>query len=183
MIIEVGMGGLLDATNVMLNPLACILTSVSLDHQEHLGSTISSILRHKLAIGRPDVPFFIALPSCTCNGRIEIAVSSACVLDEFSHDIDHFKETVQSLCPSKEFHWIFPCAFVSFVEHGTKQIIKWKQNGSQGDTFQFTTSMLGKSQLINLSISLHVFVYLCDKLYLQTANNYLNIARTLQNLI
>lgn len=37
LILETGMGGRLDATNVVERPLACIITSISLDHTEYLG--------------------------------------------------------------------------------------------------------------------------------------------------
>lgn len=48
-IFEVGMGGRLDATNV-LHPLISIITSISYDHEEHLGYTLKSIAGEKAAI-------------------------------------------------------------------------------------------------------------------------------------
>lgn len=48
-IIEVGIGGLLDATNV-LTPLASVITNVSFDHMKQLGNTLESIARNKLGI-------------------------------------------------------------------------------------------------------------------------------------
>jgi dihydrofolate synthase/folylpolyglutamate synthase len=48
-IIEVGMGGKIDATNVF-HPMVSVITSVSLEHTEYLGSTIASITDHKAAI-------------------------------------------------------------------------------------------------------------------------------------
>ena len=50
-VLEVGMGGRLDATNVV-DPLASILTDISLDHMEWLGPTISMIAREKAGILR-----------------------------------------------------------------------------------------------------------------------------------
>lgn len=52
-VIEVGMGGRWDATNVLEDPLVCVITPVSLDHTEWLGSTIESIAREKAAIIKP----------------------------------------------------------------------------------------------------------------------------------
>src|SRR3989338_623625 len=49
---EVGMGGRLDATN-MLKPLLSIITSVSFDHEEHLGHSLRLITREKAAIIKP----------------------------------------------------------------------------------------------------------------------------------
>jgi len=50
-VLEVGMGGRLDATNVV-NPLLSIITDISLDHMEWLGSTIAAITREKAGILR-----------------------------------------------------------------------------------------------------------------------------------
>lgn len=51
-VLEVGMGGRLDATNVV-EPLVSVITDISLDHTEWLGSTISAIAREKAGILRP----------------------------------------------------------------------------------------------------------------------------------
>jgi dihydrofolate synthase/folylpolyglutamate synthase len=51
-VLEVGMGGRLDATNVV-EPLISVITDISLDHTEWLGSTISAIAREKAGILRP----------------------------------------------------------------------------------------------------------------------------------
>jgi dihydrofolate synthase/folylpolyglutamate synthase len=50
-VLEVGMGGRLDATNVV-DPLVSVITDISLDHTEWLGSTISAIAREKAGIMR-----------------------------------------------------------------------------------------------------------------------------------
>ncbi len=55
-ILEVGMGGRLDATNVVRKPLVCIITSISLDHTEYLGDTVSAIAGEKAGIIKPGVP-------------------------------------------------------------------------------------------------------------------------------
>ena len=52
-VLEVGMGGRLDATNVV-DPLVSVITDISLDHTEWLGSTIAAIAREKAGILRPD---------------------------------------------------------------------------------------------------------------------------------
>jgi dihydrofolate synthase/folylpolyglutamate synthase len=49
LVLEVGLGGRLDATNVT-DPLACAITNIDLDHQEMLGDTREKILMEKLAI-------------------------------------------------------------------------------------------------------------------------------------
>jgi dihydrofolate synthase/folylpolyglutamate synthase len=51
-VLEVGMGGRLDATNVV-EPLVSVITDVSLDHQKYLGNTVAEIAREKAGIIRP----------------------------------------------------------------------------------------------------------------------------------
>lgn len=54
-ILETGLGGRLDATNVIRDPLACIITSIGLDHTEYLGNTIPEIAGEKAGIIKPGV--------------------------------------------------------------------------------------------------------------------------------
>ena len=58
-IVEVGMGGRLDSTNV-LNPITSVITRISLDHTETLGNTISAIAEEKAGIIKPNVPAIFA---------------------------------------------------------------------------------------------------------------------------
>jgi folylpolyglutamate synthase/dihydropteroate synthase len=60
-ILEVGMGGLLDATNIISTStvLCSVLTAVDLDHQAFLGTTVAQIARHKAGIARPGRPFVL----------------------------------------------------------------------------------------------------------------------------
>jgi len=59
-VIETGMGGLLDATNVFKSPLVSIITPISLDHTAYLGTTISAIAKHKAGIIKHQCPVVIA---------------------------------------------------------------------------------------------------------------------------
>lgn len=55
-LLETGMGGRLDATNVVAHPLCTILAAISLDHMKLLGDTIKAIAYEKAGILRDDVP-------------------------------------------------------------------------------------------------------------------------------
>jgi dihydrofolate synthase/folylpolyglutamate synthase len=55
-LLEVGLGGRLDATNVIEAPLATVIAPVSMDHTEYLGDTLMSIAREKAAIIKRGVP-------------------------------------------------------------------------------------------------------------------------------
>lgn len=61
-IIEVGLGGRLDSTNVT-DPIATVLTNVSFDHQAFLGNTLESILTEKLGILRQESLLFTGIES------------------------------------------------------------------------------------------------------------------------
>jgi dihydrofolate synthase/folylpolyglutamate synthase len=60
LLLEVGLGGRLDATNVVERPLASVITPVSFDHAEHLGDTIGKIATEKAGILKPGIPAIIA---------------------------------------------------------------------------------------------------------------------------
>lgn len=55
-VIEVGMGGRLDATNIIRSPLCCVITSISMDHTQYLGDTIEKIAAEKAGIIKTGVP-------------------------------------------------------------------------------------------------------------------------------
>ncbi len=54
-VLEVGLGGRLDATNVV-TPIAAAITSIDFDHQDQLGDTIASIAREKAGVIKPGIP-------------------------------------------------------------------------------------------------------------------------------
>lgn len=56
LVMETGLGGRLDATNVVEKPLACIITSISRDHTEYLGDTLKAIAGEKAGIIKAGVP-------------------------------------------------------------------------------------------------------------------------------
>lgn len=59
-LLEVGLGGRFDATNVIEKPHACVITPVSLDHQSFLGDTVGEIAGEKAGILKHGVPAIIA---------------------------------------------------------------------------------------------------------------------------
>src|SRR6516162_3651910 len=60
LLLEVGLGGRLDAANVIERPLATVITPVSLDHAEYLGGTIAEIAAEKAGILKRGVPAVVA---------------------------------------------------------------------------------------------------------------------------
>lgn len=55
-VLETGLGGRLDTTNVIRHPLACVITSISLDHTRYLGDTVELIAAEKAGIIKQGVP-------------------------------------------------------------------------------------------------------------------------------
>ncbi|MGD0192981.1 MAG: folylpolyglutamate synthase/dihydrofolate synthase family protein [Rhizomicrobium sp.] len=59
LILEVGLGGKYDATNVVMRPRVAVITPVGLDHQEFLGSSLADIAAEKAGIIKPGVPVIV----------------------------------------------------------------------------------------------------------------------------
>ncbi|KAH6779654.1 DHFS-FPGS-like protein C [Perilla frutescens var. hirtella] len=57
-IIEVGLGGTRDSTNVIKNPVVCGVSPLGMDHMETLGGTLEQIASHKAGIFKPHIPAF-----------------------------------------------------------------------------------------------------------------------------
>ncbi len=55
-VLETGLGGRLDATNAIENPLACVITSISMDHIQYLGDTVEAIAGEKAGIIKKAIP-------------------------------------------------------------------------------------------------------------------------------
>jgi dihydrofolate synthase/folylpolyglutamate synthase len=49
-VVEVGLGGKLDATNIITHPVCCVITSISMDHMQFLGNTLTEIATQKAGI-------------------------------------------------------------------------------------------------------------------------------------
>ena len=60
-VVEVGLGGRLDATNVCSQPLVTIITSISREHWQKLGSTVAEIAREKAGILKPGCPAVVGI--------------------------------------------------------------------------------------------------------------------------
>jgi dihydrofolate synthase/folylpolyglutamate synthase len=75
-VIEAGIGGLLDGTNV-LQPRVSIITNVSLDHTEILGETTALIARDKAGIAKPGIPLVSDVDDADARREIEDACRAA----------------------------------------------------------------------------------------------------------
>jgi dihydrofolate synthase/folylpolyglutamate synthase len=71
-LLEVGLGGRLDATNVIDAPLASVIAPISMDHTEFLGDTLMAIAREKAAIIKRNVPAICAEQSPEVTAVVEV---------------------------------------------------------------------------------------------------------------
>nr|WP_315183982.1 folylpolyglutamate synthase/dihydrofolate synthase family protein [uncultured Flavobacterium sp.] len=141
-IIEVGLGGRLDATNI-ITPLVSVITNIGIDHTQFLGNTLEAIAGEKAGIIKPNIPVVIGeyttetqpvfLAKAKAN-QAEIYFSSDLISEEFPSDLmgdyqTHNKKTVLQtiavLNSQKEFK-----IFQEDIKSGLLQVVK--NTGLQG---------------------------------------------------
>jgi dihydrofolate synthase/folylpolyglutamate synthase len=125
-VLEVGLGGRFDATNVV-TPMACAITTISFDHQEYLGTTRSSIAFEKAGIIKPGVPVVL--------GRLE---------DDAWRTIEQVAQERQApvFCLNKDFR----------TEGETPQQFSYRGLGMHYD--ELTCALEGRHQLDNAACAL-----------------------------
>lgn len=69
LLLETGLGGRLDATNLVPRPLLVVLTPIAIDHTQYLGTTLSEIAAEKAAILKPGVPAVVG-PQTAAAARV-----------------------------------------------------------------------------------------------------------------
>ena len=104
-VIEVGMGGRHDATNVIDNPSVTVITKIGLDHQSFLGTTLEQIAYQKAGIMKTGVPCIV--DGSNSPGVIEVLRKSAKEIGAASISLvpqDHeIEEQVWSIIPKDQF--------------------------------------------------------------------------------
>lgn len=92
-LVEVGLGGRFDATNVISDPIACAITPVALDHQAYLGDTIAKIAFEKAGIVKQSAPVAIAVQEDDARDVIEkVAATHAAPIRIARQDFDFHRE-------------------------------------------------------------------------------------------
>lgn len=131
-VLETGIGGLLDATNIIEKPLLSVITSVSMDHMALLGDTIEKITRQKAGI---------------------IKNNSACVTDAFN--CAETIEIIKKECINKNAKFIIPdkseCKLIKTYIDGTEFVYKNKK---------YRTAMAGIHQMHNSIVFIEAMEYL-----------------------
>jgi dihydrofolate synthase / folylpolyglutamate synthase len=166
MIIEAGLGGLLDATNVLKNPLLTLLTTVHLDHENIIGPTVKQILQHKLGVARSNTPFLIASPIST---PLEEFGQQRCLLEDF---IEQEVAKRGAKCCFVEACQILSCDDIYFQHFQYESAIQGEAGVSKKisklacssidakKSFQIKTRLLGPAQAANVALAVAAFEFI-----------------------
>ncbi len=93
LLLEVGLGGRLDATNVINKPALSVITSISLDHSDKLGATLDKIAAEKAGILKPGVTGIVSAQAPAVLDVIERAARAAgAPLVVWGRDYDAFEQ-------------------------------------------------------------------------------------------
>ncbi|ORX84720.1 FolC bifunctional protein [Anaeromyces robustus] len=152
-IIEVGLGGRLDATNVCSNSLASVFSSIGIDHQTFLGNTVEEIASEKSGIIKDNVPVIIA--------------------PQF------YKSAKEILCHQAEEHHS-PCYLVSTSrKHPTKP--NWAINTFFGQDFEYPLPLQGGFQLDNSAVAVKTVEIVIKQLIEQKIKPFSSISSYQEN--
>lgn len=138
-VIEVGLGGLLDSTNVIV-PEVSVITNVTLDHVDKCGHSILEIGTHKAGIIKPGVPVVTGAQ----GEALEIIKK---VAQEKSANIYSYGED-------------FFATFGGLLEQGQKVVIEGKEQESIGS---FIVNLRGHHQVDNCAIAVRTALVLAKK--------------------
>lgn len=128
-VIEVGLGGRLDSTNV-ITPILSIITSISYDHMNILGNTLSQIASEKAGIIKPEVPVVVYPQN------------------------EESLQVIENICIDRESKLIkVPEDCVDFIDtYNNKQKIAIK---TKRDNYEIQLNLLGKHQLLNCAVVIY----------------------------
>src|SRR3954469_14892456 len=132
-VLEVGLGGRLDSTNVCL-PIVSVITSISFDHMRQLGNTLASIAGEKAGIVKPGVPVISGVTDMEPQAVIaQTARDHGCRLIQLGRDFT-FEYRAKSRIAELDFHYM-----VATQEHHLNSL---------------TLAMPGRHQAANAAIAL-----------------------------
>lgn len=93
LLLEVGLGGRLDATNVVAEPEISVITPISLDHADKLGDSLTQIATEKAGIIKPGVPAVVSMQSDEALRAIEdAAIRAGSRLITWGRDFDAYEQ-------------------------------------------------------------------------------------------
>ncbi|MBO4636724.1 MAG: bifunctional folylpolyglutamate synthase/dihydrofolate synthase [Clostridiales bacterium] len=134
-VLETGLGGRLDSTNVIDDPLCTVITSIGYDHTDRLGDTIGQIAMEKAGIIKPHRPVIVADPD-------EMLLSS--------EDALKVREVIRDAARSKD----APLKFVRAGKYSEKYTPDGRMIFSfEGEMAVFDTALVGTHQIRNAALA------------------------------
>ena len=127
-VVEVGMGGRLDSTNV-ITPLLSVITNIGFDHTQFLGDTLEKIAGEKAGIIKPDVPVVIGQTQAETKPVFERVAAER-------HSPITFADR----------HWVVD---PTWKFDGERMILELEHEGE--DVGQFTSGLIGPYQKWNIA--------------------------------
>ena len=129
-VVEVGLGGLWDATNVLRHPQISVITSIGMDHYQWLGPNRAAIALQKAGIIKPEGTVVSGVRGAPGRNIAAVAKHQKATLRQLGRDF-----TVQPL-------------HVSWLEGQQSGLFKSKE----GDSLEFAFGLIGKHQMDNASL-------------------------------
>ena len=124
-VMEVGLGGRLDATNVCRDPLVSIIVSISREHWQRLGSTLTAITTEKAGVLKPNCPAIIG----------QLPPEAVAVVQDKVRELN---------CPTV---WVEPATEIKPNSPGATRLAKYQD-------LEYPLPLLGEVQLINSAIAI-----------------------------
>ncbi len=150
-VIEVGLGGRLDATNI-INPEVSVIASISLDHMGILGNTLEAIAGEKAGIIKKDIPVVVSPQKASVVAVFEQFVMEKKAPLIKSNEIIEFTDRKSDLV-NQQFKIIYPCNISKDIKSQLKEKI------------QLSIPLLGKHQMENAGTAFCALKVLQEKGY------------------
>ena len=129
-VLETGMGGTLDATNIIKNPLLCVLTSISMDHMQYLGDSLAEIAENKCGI-----------------------IKEGCTVVSTTQS-EEAERVVKDVCADRNAKLIFADAsMAAYIELGKKGSPSLEKQAFLLDGQRYEIALLGRYQIENAVIA------------------------------
>lgn len=120
-VLEVGLGGIFDATNIIKSPILSVITSISLDHTDYLGNTLAEVAKNKCGI-----------------------IKKNCPVLSYAEQAKDALDVIKSVSKEKN-------ADLTVADNKTLKILKCDLSGNEfvygGE--EYKTSLVGKYQILN----------------------------------
>lgn len=160
-IIETGMGGRLDATNIVKSPLVSVLTSISKDHSRFLGETLEEITFNKAGIIKKNCPVVSAIQ---CDEAAKVIKEEA-IKNNSKLIVCNELQNVRFNNDKTYGRYVGSIAFNNILDNTDEKVLnkinrKYEENEIKNNEFNVETSMLGTFQIHNIPTAIETILAL-----------------------